>query len=317
MTGKTDPMLTRRDAALRLAGAALAVSLPTGARAAQTLRVGTQKYGALLLLKASSLLEQRLQPLGWRVEWRSFVSGPPLMEALGAGAIDVGSAGDTPPIFAQAAGAPVVYLGAEPPAPRGEAIVVHEDSPIRTLADLKGKKVAFNKGSNVHALYIRALERAGIDPKDVTPVYLSPPDGRAAFERRSVDAWVIWDPYLAAAQAALKTRTLADGTGLADNRQFYLGNRHFTDAAVIAALRAAITDMDKQALADPTHAATILSPSIGLPEPVVAVAVERQTWAVRPVDEAIAADQQKIADTFYKLGLIPKAIRIADALPGA
>jgi sulfonate transport system substrate-binding protein len=309
--------LTRRDAALALAGAALAALSPVRAAAAQTLRVGIQKYGSLVLLRASGLLEKRLEPLGWRVEWRQFVSGPPLMEALGAGAIDVGTAGDTPPIFAQAAGVPLVYLGTEPPAPRGEAILVHEDSPIRTLADLKGKKVAFNKGSNVHALYIAALAKAGIDPKDVTPVYLSPPDGRAAFERRSVDAWVIWDPFLAAAQAAVKTRVLVDGTGLAGNRQFYLGNKRFTDAQIIQALRAAITDMDKQATADPKGAAAALAPGIGLPEPVVAVAVARQTWNLQPVDQAVAAEQQTLADTFFKLGLIPRAIKIADALPGA
>ncbi|MCX8255970.1 alkanesulfonate transporter subunit; periplasmic-binding component of ABC superfamily protein [Beijerinckiaceae bacterium RH AL1] len=309
--------LTRRDAALALAGAALAALPPGRASAAQTLRVGIQKYGSLVLLRASGLLEKRLEPLGWRVEWRQFVSGPPLMEALGAGAIDVGTAGDTPPIFAQAAGVPLVYLGTEPPAPRGEAILVHEDSPIRTLADLKGKKVAFNKGSNVHALYIASLAKAGINPKDVTPVYLSPPDGRAAFERRSVDAWVIWDPFLAAAQAAVKTRVLVDGTGLAGNRQFYLGNKRFTDATIIQALRAAITDMDKQATADPKGAAAALAPGIGLPEPVVAVAVARQTWNLQPVDQAVAAEQQRLADTFFKLGLIPRAIKIADALPGA
>ncbi len=311
-------MLTRRDVSLRLAGAALAVSMfPTRGHAAHTLRVGVQKYGSLVLLKANGALEKRLEPLGWSVEWRQFLSGPPLMEALGAGAIDVGTAGDTPPIFAQAAGVPLVYLGTEPPAPRGEAILVHEDSPIRTLADLKGKKVAFNKGSNVHALYIAALAKAGIDPKEVTPVYLSPPDGRAAFERHSVDAWVIWDPYMAAAQAALKTRVLVDGTGLAGNRQFYLGNKHFTEAPVIDALRAAIADMDKLAAADPKDVAAKLAPGIGLPEPVIAVAVERQTWDVKPVDTAVAAEQQKLADAFFKLGLIPKAINIADALPAA
>ena len=311
-------MLTRRDVSLRLAGAALAVSMfPTRGHAARTLRVGVQKYGSLVLLKANGALEKRLEPLGWSVEWRQFLSGPPLMEALGAGAIDVGTAGDTPPIFAQAAGVPLVYLGTEPPAPRGEAILVHEDSPIRTLADLNGKKVAFNKGSNVHALYIAALAKAGIDPKEVTPVYLSPPDGRAAFERHSVDAWVIWDPYMAAAQAALKTRVLVDGTGLAGNRQFYLGNKHFTEAPVIDALRAAIADIDKLAAADPKVAAAKLAPGIGLPEPVIAVAVERQTWDVKPVDTAVAAEQQKLADAFFKLGLIPKAINIADALPAA
>ena len=318
VNGKVDPMLTRRDAALRLAGITLATGLPSSSRAAtQTLRVGVQKYGTLLLLKASGLLEKRLEPLGWRVEWRQFISGPPLMEALGAGAIDIGAAGDTPPIFAQAAGVPLVYLATEPLAPKGEAILVAADSPIKTLADLKGRKVAFNKGSNVHCLYIRALEKAGLQPGDVTPVYLAPPDGRAAFARGSVDAWVIWDPFLAAAQAALPTRTLVDGTGLAGNRQFYLGNKHFTEKPVLDAVQAAIADMDRQVVTDPAKAAGVLAPSIGLPEPVVAIAVGRQTWAVQPVDQAIAAEQQAIADVFYKLGLIPKAIKISDALLGA
>ncbi len=312
-------MLTRRDAAIRLAGAALAsATVPTlGRTATQFLRVGYQKYGTLLLLKASGLLEERLAPLGWSVEWRQFLSGPPLLEALGAGAIDLGAAGDTPPIFAQAAGVPLIYLGTEPPSPKGEAILVNEDSPIRTLADLKGKKVAFNKGSNVHCLYIRALAKAGLRPGEVTPVYLPPPDGRAAFARGSVDAWIIWDPFLAAAQAAIRTRVLADGTGLAGNRQFYLGSRKFSNTQVIDAVRAAIGDMDRQVVGDPGRAAKILSPSIGLPEPVIALAVGRQTWAVQKVDQRIAEEQQVIADTFFKLGLIPKAIRISDALPAA
>jgi sulfonate transport system substrate-binding protein len=298
------------------ATAALAFS-SSGARAANVVRIGYQKYGNLLLLKATGLLEERLKPIGWSVEWKSFVSGPPLMEALGAGAIDFGTAGETPPIFAQAAGAPLLYLGSEAPSPRGEAILVHESSSIRSLADLRGKKVALNKGSNVHCLYIRALEKAGLAPSEVTPVYLAPADGRAAFERGSVDAWVIWDPFLAAAQAALPTRTLADGTGLAANRQFYLGSRRFTNNAVTDAIRQAIIDVDKRTDGDPGKVADLLSASVGLPPPVIRVALQRQSFAFQPIDATIVHDQQVIADTFQKLGLIPKPIRISDALPSA
>ena len=298
--------------------AAAALSLAaTQARAAGTVRIGYQIYGNLLLLKTAGLLEQKLKPLGWSVEWKKFVSGPPLMEALGAGAIDFGSAGETPPIFAQAAGAPLVYLGAEAPSPAGEAILVLDKSPITTLAGLKGRKVAFNKGSNVHYLYVRALEKAGLSPKEVTPVYLAPADGRAAFERGSVDAWAIWDPYLAAAQAAIKTRALTDGTGLVVNRQFYFGRRGFTDAPVYAAIREAVVEIDARAAADRGKAAGVLSPGVGLPEPVVATAVNRQSWAFQAIDPAIARDQQVIADTFHKLGLIPKPVRISDALSSA
>lgn len=299
------------------AAAAAMTFAATQARAGNTFRVGYQPYGNLLLLKVSGLLEEKLKPLGWSVEWRQFVSGPPLLEALGAGALDFGSAGETPPIFAQAAGAPIVYLGAEAPSPAGEAIIVLDKSPIRTLADLKGKKVGFNKGSNVHYLYVRALEKAGLSPSEVTPVYLSPPDGRAAFERGSIDAWVIWDPYLAATQAAVKTRVLTDGTSLVANRQFYLGRKGFKDAPIYAAAKQAIIEIDARTAADPGKVAALLAPSTGLPEAVVATALKRQAFSYQPMDAAIVHDQQLIADLFTKLHLIPKAIEISDALPTA
>jgi sulfonate transport system substrate-binding protein len=294
---------------------ALAALAPRMALAAdKTARVGYQKYGNLLLLKTRGFLEEALAPLGYGVEWREFQSGPPLMEALGAGAIDFGTAGETPPVFAQAAGAPLLYLATEPPAPRGEAILVHADSPIKTLADLRGKRVALNKGSNVHYLYVRALEAAGLRQEDVAVSYLAPPDGRAAFARGSVDAWVIWDPYLAAAQASLPTRVLADATGLASNHQFYLGSRRFTDKSVITAFTKAIERIDRETVGDPAAAAKILAPATGLPEPVLAVALARQSWDIKPIDAGIVAEQQKIADTFLKLGLIPKEVKISDAV---
>ncbi|WP_158808470.1 aliphatic sulfonate ABC transporter substrate-binding protein [Beijerinckia sp. L45] len=307
-------VLTRR-ALVGASAAMVVVSATPGRAAGKVMRVGYQKYGNLLLLKTSGVLESKLRPLGYDVEWREFLSGPPLMEALGAGAIDFGTAGETPPIFAQAAGSPILYLGTEPPAPRSEAILVPEGSTIKTLADLRGKRIALNKGSNVHVLYVRALEKAGIAYKDVTTVYLSPPDGRAAFERKSVDAWVIWDPYLAAAQAAGNTRVLADATGLAANRQFYLGTKRFTDQAAIAAFKAAVTDIDAKTIGATAAAATVVSPAVGLPEPIVATALARQTWGIGPVDAGIVGEQQATADTFFKLGLIPRAIRIADAIP--
>jgi sulfonate transport system substrate-binding protein len=127
-----------------------------------------------------------------------------------------GHAGETPPIFAQAAGVPFVYVACGPPSPQGEA-----------LADLKEKRIALNKGSNVHYLLVRALERARLKYSEIEPIYLAPADARAAFERGAVDAWVIWDPFRAAVEAAAGARTLADGSGLAPNRQFYLAGRAF------------------------------------------------------------------------------------------
>ena len=309
-------MLTRRSL-LGQAAATAAVAVASPAHADKVVRVGYQKYGNLILLKASGLFDAALKPLGYTATWHEFVSGPPLMEALGAGAIDLGTAGETPPIFAQAAGAPLVYLGTEPPAPKGEAILVPSDSRIATLAELRGRKIAVTRGSNAHYLLVRALEKGGVAYTDFMPQYLSPPEGRAAFERGAVEAWAIWDPFLAAAQAAGRTRVLADATGLVPNHQFYVANRRFADAAVIAAFKAAIARIDQNTVADPRSAARTLSPAIGLPEPIVAEALARQSWAIASVDAAVIADQQAIADRFFKLGLIPRAIKVADAVPAS
>ena len=187
----------------------------------KVVRIGFQKYGKLVLLKSKGSLEARLKALGYGVTWTEFPSGPPLLEAINVGAIDFGNTGEAPPIFAQAAGAPIRYVAYEPPAPAGEAILVPKDSPLKSVADLRGRKVALNKGSNVHYLLVKALEKAGVKYSDITPVFLAPADARAAFERGSVDAWAIWDPFQAAAESATAARTLADGRGIVANYQFY------------------------------------------------------------------------------------------------
>src|ERR1700744_4479380 len=193
----------------------------------RVVRIGYQKYGKLVLLKGKGSLEEKLKPFGYKVVWTEFPSGPPLLETLNVGSIDFGVADETPPIFAQAAGAPLVYLAYDPPAPQGEAILVPKDSALKSVADLKGKKVALNKGSNVHYLLVKALEKAGLKYTDIQPVFLAPSDALAAFSRGSVDAWVIWDPYEAAAEASSGARILADGTGLVANYQFYFSSKKF------------------------------------------------------------------------------------------
>ena len=209
-----------------LASALLSISMvaaTVGASYGQekVVRIGFQKYGKLVLLKSKGTLEEKLKAVGYKVVWTEFPSGPPLLEALNVGAIDFGNTGEAPPIFAQAAGAPIQYVAYEPPAPKGEAILVPKDSKLNSVAELKGKKVALNKGSNVHYLLVKALEKAGVKYSEIDPVFLAPADARAAFERGAVDAWVIWDPFQAAAEAATGARTLADGTGIVANYQFY------------------------------------------------------------------------------------------------
>jgi sulfonate transport system substrate-binding protein len=297
-----------------------AVVASTAARADdKVVRIGFQKYGKLVLLRSKGTLETKLKALGVTVEWREFPSGPPLLEAINAGAIDVGNTGEAPPIFAQAAGVPFVYVAYEPPAPKGEAILVPRTSALRTVADLKGKKVALNKGSNVHYLLVKALEKAGVAYSDIQPVFLAPADARAAFERGSVDAWVIWDPFQAAAEAATGARTLADGTGIVANTQFYLGARKFVEAnaQVLDVVLTQLREVDGWARSDIAAVAAQLSPNIGLPAPVLEVALKRQSYGIKPIDATAIAEQQKIADAFVALGLVPRAIKVSDAARSA
>jgi sulfonate transport system substrate-binding protein len=301
-------------ALLALALTVLFVAFQRPASAADhVIRIGFQKYGNFILLKTTGDLEKKVAPLGYSVEWVEFPSGPPLLEALNAGAIDFGQTGETPPIFAQAAAADFIYIAHEPPAPKGEAILVPKDSPIKTVADLKGKKVALNKGSNVHFLLVKLLEKAGVKYTDIQPVFLAPADARAAFERGSVDAWVIWDPYQASAEAALSARTLADGTDAVPNNQFYFARKTFADAnpQTIDWVLDAVNNVDHWAEKNTSTAAQQLSAGIGIPVPVLEVALERQTYGIKPLDSETIAQQQAIADTFYDLGLVPKRVDVS------
>ncbi len=303
---------------LILSAASLALSLSAAGASAQekTLRVGFQKYGKIVLLKGKGTLEKALEPLGYKVTWTEFPAGPQLLEAVNVGAIDIGNTGEAPPIFAQAAGAPLVYVAYEPPAPKGEAILVPKGSPIQSVAELKGKKVALNKGSNVHYLLVKALEKAGVAYADITPVFLTPADARAAFERGAVDAWAIWDPFQAAAETTIGARTLTDGTGIVANHQFYLASEKLVanhDAALKVFLKQ-LSEVDDWAKADIAAVAEALSPSTGIPAPILQLALARQSYGIRPLDEATIAEQQRIADTFHALGLLPKPVTIASAV---
>ena len=281
----------------------------------KVVRIGYQKYGSLIVLKTQGTFDKALAAQGWKVEWKLFVAGPVLLEALNAGSLDFGTTGEAPPIFGQAANAPLLYIANEPPSPEGEAILIPKDSPIKSVADLKGKKVALNKGSNVHYFLVKALEKAGVAYKDIQVVFLPPPDARAAFERGSVDAWVIWDPFLGAAQAQLGAKTLLDGKGLVANTQFYFSTREFAAAQpdIVHAFIAAIAEADKWAQDKPREAAVQLSPEVGLSADILEPLVKRLGLGVEVISDKSIAEQQKIADTFHGLGLIPKPLVVKDA----
>ncbi|MDR7009786.1 sulfonate ABC transporter substrate-binding protein [Paraburkholderia strydomiana] len=309
-------------AAAGIAGAALGgVLAPFGSTIAHAqgtekkLRIGFQKYGNFVVLKARGTLEKKLASQGVTVQWLEFPAGPQLLEGLNAGAVDVGTVGETPPIFAQAGGVDFVYIGNEPPAPHGEAIVVPKASPIRSVAQLRGKKVALNKGSNVHYLLVKALQQAGLTYTDIEPVYLTPADGRAAFVQGSVDAWVIWDPYLAAIERQANARTLVNGDGLVRNTQYYVAARKFASAQpqTLHALLDEINSVDGWARNNVPEVASLLSPLVGLDPATLDVALKRAGYGVQPITDATLAYQQQIADTFSALKLIPGKLTVGDA----
>ena len=203
----------------------------------------------------------------------------------------------------------------EPASPASEGILVPKDSPIKSVADLKGKKVVLNKGSNVHYLLVKALEKAGVKYEDITTVFLPPGDARVAFENGSVDAWVIWDPFLAAAQTATGGTLLTDGTDLVSNHEFYLASRSFAESnqPVIDALKEELNNVDEWAKTHQKEVAEILSPQLGIDIPSLELASGRRAYGLQPIDDAVIEAQQKIADTFFALKLIPQEIQVKDA----
>ena len=307
--------LTLRRSLVALFAAAISFGAITQAQA-ETLRIGYQKYGTLVLLKAKGSLEKRLAEQGIEVQWTEFPGGPQLLEGLNVGSIDFGTTGEAPPIFAQAAGADLLYVAHEPPAPTSEAILVPKDSSLKSVSELKGKKIALNKGSNVHYLLVRALEDTGLKYSDIQPVYLPPADARAAFERGSVDAWVIWDPFQAAAEHQLQARTLRNGEGLVANHQFYLAARPYAEKhpEVVNVLVEEIRSVGGWIRQNSAEATQQVAPLLGLAPEITRTAVERQAYGAQLITPDVVEAQQQIADTFSDLKLIPKRLSIKDVI---
>ena len=312
--------MKRRDfLTLSLAGAV--ASLP-GAVAAQSpsaelkeFRIGYQKTGVLVIARQQGVLEKRLGKLGIAVKWIEFTAGPPLLEAMNVGSVDLGAVGDSPPIFAQSAGAAVVYV-AGAPINNGQAILVKPDSPIRSLADLKGKRVAFTKGSSAHNVVIAALEKAGLTYADITPTHLSPADAGAAFARDSVDAWAVWDPFFAIAEKSQGARVLINATDVARTFSFYLANRDFAarHPKLLGEALSGLAEAANWAESNRGEVAQALAAVTGVSLEAQTVAANRASFPFGPVTPEIIASQQAIADRFHKLGLIPRPIAVREAV---
>lgn len=302
----------------------IAISIAVGllatplAHATEQLRIGYQKSSTLIsLLKSQGNLDKALADQDIQVSWHEFPNGQPLLEALNVGNIDLSAdVADTVPVFAQAAGADLAYFAQEAPSPSAQAIIVRNDSQIKTLADLKGKKIAVTKAAGVHYLLIAALQQAGLKFSDIETAYLTPADGRAAFENNRVDAWVTWEPFLSGAEQQLPTRILADGKGLASYQRYYLTSATFAEShpQVLQTLFTELVKTGDWLRANPRQAAEILSPLWGNLDPaIVEQANAKRSYEVRLVQPNSLSEQQKIADAFFAAHLLPTSVNARDA----
>jgi sulfonate transport system substrate-binding protein len=279
------------------------------------IRVGYQKNGVLVIARQQAALENHFKPAGIEVKWVEFSSGPPMMEAMNVGSVDYGAVGDSPPVFAQAAGAAIVYAAGQP-VTNGQGILVPADSSIRSIADLKGKRVGFTKGSSAHNIVVQTLEKAGLSYSDITPIYLTPPDAGPAFANGGIDAWSIWDPYFAIGETKQNGRILVNAFEITKSNSFYIANRDFAKShgPILQQIIDVTTSTAQWAEAHRDEVAKSLSAVTGIPLDIQTVAANRSSFAVGPITEDIIATQQGVADRFFKLGLIPKPVVVRDAV---
>ncbi|WP_193200074.1 sulfonate ABC transporter substrate-binding protein [Nostoc sp. MG11] len=281
---------------------------------ASVVRIGYQK--SAILLKSKGLLEKRLQPEGVSVEWIEFPAGPQLLEAMNVGSIDLGHTGESPPIFAQAADAAITYIAGIAPSPASSAILVPKNSAIKTVNDLKGKKIAFQKGSSAHYMLVQILETYGLKYSDIQPIYLPPADARAAFVKGSIDAWAIWDPFYAAAEKSADSRVLIDGIGINRQGGYYLASKNFANqqSETIKVILEEIQNLEQWSDQNRNEVAATLSPILGIDLETMQKSTNRKKFGITPVTQELITLQQQVADKFYELKLIPKQINVKEAM---
>lgn len=279
------------------------------------LRIGYQRGGEFMLMKVQQTLEKRFgQDVA--VTWTLFTSGPPLLEALNAGEIDLGSTGDTPPIFAQAAGVPLIYVASRTSNGAGSAIIVSADSPIQSITQLRGKKVAFTKASSAHLLLIRTLEKFGLTYSDIDPVFLQPPEARAALQSNSIDAWVIWNPFLESAKQELNAQVLVDGSEVSPTKGFVLASETFVAEhdAIVSAVIEELQAARRWAIANIEDYASLLEKETEVPASVWINSFQIDAPEYLFMDEVAVNYQQNVADIFYELELIPERLEITQVV---
>lgn len=298
------------------AGCSKGESAPSDVEQDHVIRIGYQKNGPLVILKSLGTLEEQLNSLGYTVEWKLFQEGPALVEALNAGSIDFGRTGNSPVIFAQAANTDFQIVAAGKSKFQGSGILVPKDSDIKSIANLKNKTVSFAKGSSSHYLLAKALEKSGLKYSDITPAFLSPGDARIAFEQGDVDAMVVWDPFTASTELFSDATLLVNGEGFTTDRDFFITTNEFAKEHqdLVDVVMEEVKKSSEWANNNHDELVSMLTPILNIEEEAMKKSVERRTYGVDPINEQIIKEQQEIADTFYRLNIIPKKINVADIM---
>ncbi|MEH2412657.1 aliphatic sulfonate ABC transporter substrate-binding protein [Nostoc sp.] len=273
------------------------------------------------IVKARKVVEPRFKALGVTVNWVGpFAAGPQLIEALNAGKVDIGSVGETPPIFSQAATTSIpefVYIaGRTPTNGTNQGIVVKANSPIKKVADLKGKKIAFQVGSNAQYLLAKALQEVGFKISDIQIVALTPSEARDAFLQDKADAWVGGDPLLAVVESTVPIRNLRNGAGINTLGGFYLGRRPFVtqNPGLVQVFLEEAETAGEFAEKNPTIIANELAPDLKLDVSIVEKVVRRSAYRLRRLTPAIIAQQQAVADFYFAQKVIPRKIDVKQAI---
>ncbi|WP_392481115.1 sulfonate ABC transporter substrate-binding protein [Nostoc sp. C110] len=283
----------------------------------KVLRMGYQSSGDLVRVRG--VLEKRLEPLGVKVEWAQFAQGPQLMEAMNVGKIDVGSVGETPPIFAQAAGARIVYLAGRritATSGKGSAIVVPKGSPIKSLVQIKGQKVVFQKGSASHYFIIKALEEVGLKYSDIQVLSMPNVEARGAFIQGTIPVWVTGDPHLALVEKLHGARVLRDATNIGTPGGYYVGTREFAKENP-ELLRIILEEIDKNgqwAETNRQEVAKLIAPVLKIDLPIQEIISGRANYRLKGITPELMKAQQNVADLFYNEKILPKKIDVQEAL---
>ncbi|MEL5954316.1 ABC transporter substrate-binding protein [Streptomyces sp. CLV115] len=268
------------------------------------LDVGDQKGGYEAILRASGELDD----LDYRIKWSTFTSGPPLLEAVHAQAVDLGGVGNTPPVFAAGSDSRIVVVGAAHGSSAGEAIVVPEDSPLKSPAQLRGRSIAVTQGSSAHYQLIASLKKAGLGIEDVKPKYLQPADAPAAYSRGKVDAWAVRDPYTSQVLRSTESRVLTTGRGVVNGLSFQVASpAALKDPAKSRAIGDLLVRLQRAQSWVFEHPEA-WAKETGLPYEVAldAVRLSAGTRVSVALDPAAIASEQAIADNFAGLELIPR-----------